>query len=239
MRIKKLHRCSCLTGYAELVRSLHVSPLEQLRRVDINPACLTNPDTKIPASALFQLLENSAQAAGVENFGLRLAEERQVSNLGPLAIVLRSQPTMRKALEAMRDYSHLQAEAIALSFEQNGDVLLIREELMLDRDEPIRQAVELSLGVIYRTLRALFGDEWRPTVICFRHSPPSDLSVHRRVFHSRLQFNSNIDGIICRAAALDRPLPSYDPESARYMQKLLGVMDTKPADSDAAKGKLD
>ena len=230
--MKKLHRSTCLTNYVELSQSLNISPMDQLRRVNISAACLTNPDTMIPASSFIQLLENSAEAAGVEDFGLRLAEGRQISNLGPLSFVLRSQPTMRKALEAMRDYSHLQAEAVAFLFEESDGILIIREELVSDRPEPTRQATELSLGVLYRTLRVLLGSEWRPTALCFRHSPPNDLTVYRRVFDTtRLQFNSNIDGIICRAAILDDPLPNYDPETARYMQKLLDVINTRPAES--------
>ena len=233
MAMRKLHRSACLTNYAELAQAFHLFPLEQLRRVNINPACLTNPDTTVPGSALIQLLENSTQAAGVENFGLRMAEERRISNLGPLAVVLRSQPTMRKALEAMRDYAHLQAEEVTLFFEEKDGVLIIHEELMSERPEPMRQATELSLGVLFRTLRVLLGDEWRPSAVCFRHPAPRDLSVHRRVFDTRLQFNSNIDGIICRAANLDDPLPNYDPETARYLQKLLGVLDTKRVQSSA------
>jgi len=231
MSMKRLHRSACLTSYVELARALHISPLEQLRRVNINPTCLTNPDIKIPVSAFTQLLENSAAAAGVETFGLRMAEERQFSNLGPLAIVLKSQPTMRKALEAMRNYCYLHAESVVLNFEENDGVLIIREELMPDGPEPIRQATELSLGVICRTLRTLLGAEWRPKAVCFRHSPPSDLRLHRRVFDTHLQFNSNIDGIVCRTAALDDPLPDYDPESARYLQKLLDLANTQPDQS--------
>jgi AraC-like DNA-binding protein len=235
MAMKKLHRSACLTSFPELAQSLRLDPLEQLRRVDINPACLTDPDTKIPGSALIQLLENCAQAAGVENFGLRLAEGRKISNLGPLAIVLRSQPTMRKALEAMREYSHLQAEEVSLFFEETNGVLVIHEELMSDRPEPMRQATEMVLGVLYRTLRLLLGNEWRPSAVCFRHAAPRDLSVHRRVFDTRLQFNSNIDGIICRAANLDDPLPSYDADTARYLKKLLDVLDTHRAEAPGDK----
>ncbi|WP_018992997.1 AraC family transcriptional regulator [Aromatoleum toluclasticum] len=231
--MKKLHRSACLTNYVELAQSLNISPFDQLRRVNINPACLTNPDTKIPVSALFHLLENSAQAAGVENFGLRMAEGRQLSNLGPLALVIKSQPTMRQALEAIRSYTHLQAEEVMLMFEENDGVLVIREELMPDQSQPTRQATEMSLGILYRTLRVLLGNEWRPTAVCFRHPAPADLRVHQRVFDARLQFNSNIDGIICRATILDDPLPSYDAETARYVRKLLDVMNAEPVQSAA------
>lgn len=235
--MKKLHRSAGLTNYVELAQALRISPLDELRRVNISPAVLSNPDTQIPFSAYVQLLENSAKAAGVDNFGLRMAEGRQLSNLGPLAIVLRSQPTMRKALDAIRDYGHLQAEAVTFMYEENDGVLVIREELTPDNAEPIRQATEMSLGILYRALRVLLGSEWRPSTVCFRHSPPADLSVHRRLFDTRLQFNSNIDGFVCRAAILDDPLPSYDAETARYLKKLLEVIDTQPVQTAGDKVK--
>jgi AraC-like DNA-binding protein len=235
MVMKKLHRSACLTNYAELAKTLGISPLEQLRRVDINPACLTNPDTMIPACSFIQLMENSAQAAGVENFGLRMAEGRKPSNLGPLAIILKTQRTLREALDAMRKYCHLQAEEVCLYFEEIDGSLIVREELLPDQPEPMRQATELSLGILYRTLRVLLGNEWQPSSVCFRHAPPSDLTVHRRVFDTRLYFNRAFDGIICRAANLDDPLPGYDPETARYLQKLLESMNTQPSQSIADK----
>lgn len=229
--MKKMHRAACLTNYVELAQSLNISPLEQLRRVDISPACLSNPDTMIPFSSFIQLMENSAQAAKVENFGLRMAEGRRPSNLGPLAIVLKSQRTMRDALEAIRSYCHLQTEALSVFFEEVDGVLIIREELLSDHPEPMRQATELSMGILYRTLRVLLGSEWQPTSVCFRHAPPGDLTVHRRVFSTRLYFNRAFDGIVCRAANLDDPLPNYDPETARYLQKLLAAMNTHPTQS--------
>jgi AraC-like DNA-binding protein len=231
MITRKLHRSACLTNYVELAKELGISPIEQLRRVDINPTCLNNPDTMIPFGSFVRLMENSARAAGVENFGLRMAEGRRPSNLGPLAFILKSQRTLRDALEALRRYCHLQAEAVSVFFEEVDGTLIIREELLPDHPEPMRQATELSLGVICLTLRVLLGKAWQPSSVCFRHSPPGDLTVHRRIFDTRLYFDRAFDGIICRAANLDDTLPDYDPETARYLLKLLTAVNTQPAQS--------
>lgn len=104
-------------------------------------------------------------------------------------------------------------------------------DMVRDGHEPVRQATELSLGIIFRTLRFLLGGAWRPRAVCFRHPPPKDLQVHLQVFDADLLFNSNIDGIACRAANLDDPLPGYDSETARYIKELLDAMDTQPAQS--------
>ncbi|MEX5669538.1 AraC family transcriptional regulator ligand-binding domain-containing protein, partial [Pseudomonas neuropathica] len=82
---------------------MNVDPLQQLRLVGLDPRCLLQPDLKIPVEAAARLLDSSARAAGVEDFGLRLAESRNASNLGPLAVLWR-EPTLRAALVALKEF---------------------------------------------------------------------------------------------------------------------------------------
>jgi hypothetical protein len=57
-------------------------------------------------NAVARLLEDSAARSGRPDFGLRLAERRRLSNLGVLALLVRKQPTIREALEALANYIH-------------------------------------------------------------------------------------------------------------------------------------
>ena len=98
--MKGLVRSASLTNYADIARSLNVDPLQQLRLVGLDPRCLLQPDLKISVEATARLLDSSARAAGVEDFGLRLAESRDASNLGHLAL-LRREHTLSAALVAM------------------------------------------------------------------------------------------------------------------------------------------
>ena len=50
-----------------------------------------DPETPISVTAVRELLEASARAANVEDFGLQLARGRRLANLGPLSIVLREE----------------------------------------------------------------------------------------------------------------------------------------------------
>ena len=81
------------TGYAEVARALGLDPFAQLRAAGLNVACLTNPDC-----AFTHLLELSAHAAGVDDFGLRMAVSRRLSNLGLVALSTRDEPTVRDAV---------------------------------------------------------------------------------------------------------------------------------------------
>lgn len=216
-----LVRSACLTNYAEIARGLGLDPLQQLRAVGLSPRCLQDGDLKIPIEAVGRLLENSARLAGVEDFGLRMAESRRLSNLGPLALLLRDEPTIRQALEAFRDYLYLHNEGLVLRIEEDSGVVVLREEQVTVGHMPVRQAMELSIAVTYRLLKTLLGSHWKPPAVCFSHGAPKDTAIYQRIFGAPVQFNSLVDGIVLRSSDLDRPLPSADPQMSRYIHEYL------------------
>ncbi|MNQ36766.1 HTH-type transcriptional regulator VirS [compost metagenome] len=219
--MSRLIRSACLTNYAELARSFNVDPMQQLRLVGLDPRCLLQPDLKIPTEAVARLLESSAREAGVDDFGLRMAETRKLSNLGPLALLCRDEPTIRSALEAMRDFLYLHNQGLVLSIEESSGVVVLRMEQVTVGNLCVRQSIELAGAVTHRLLKTLLGNHWHPSVVCFRHAPPLDDSRHRRVFGTSVQFNSLMDGIVCRSSDLDKALPSADPDMARYVHQYL------------------
>ncbi|MCO8312959.1 AraC family transcriptional regulator [Pseudomonas mandelii] len=216
-----LVRSASLTNYVEIARSLHVDHLQQLRLVGLDPQCLLQPDLKIPNEAVARLLESSAREAGVDDFGLRMAETRKLSNLGPLALLWRDEPTIRSALKAFRDFLYLHNQGLVLNIEESGGVVVLRMEQVTVGNLPVRQAMELSVAVIHRLLKTLLGNHWHPSVVCFRHAAPLDDSRHRRVFATSVQFNSLMDGLVCSSTDLDKALPSADPDMARYVHQYL------------------
>jgi AraC-like DNA-binding protein len=216
-----LVRSASLTHYAEIARSLNVDPVQQLRLVGLDPRCLQQPDLKIPTEAVARLLDNSAREAGVDDFGLRMAESRKLSNLGPLALLWRDEPTIRSALQSFRDFLYLHNQGLVLDIEESGGVVVLRLEQVTLGNLSMCQAVELSVAVTHRLLKTLLGNHWHPSLVSFRHAAPLDDSRHRRVFGTTVQFDSLMDSIVCRSSDLDKVLPSADPEMARYVHQYL------------------
>src|ERR1700761_4643490 len=89
-----LIRSASLTHYAALARSVGLQPEKMLRRVRLPLNCLVRHDLRIPVRNVRRLLEISANLSGVETFALRLAERGDLSNLGPLALLIREQATI-------------------------------------------------------------------------------------------------------------------------------------------------
>ena len=226
-----LVRATALTNYVQVAREVGLDPYKQLSKAGIRRAALLDPGAMIAADALRSLLADSASAAGVEDFGLRMAETRQLTDLGPLGFAIQGEPTLRKALESMMHYLRLQSETVVMVIEEVDDLVVIRESLLTDGLVPQRQSIELVVGGVYRLLRRFLGDGWKPRSICFSHPPPSGPTRHARVFGMPALFNQEFDGIVCRATDLEAPLAAYDPLMAWEVRQHL---DTLLAESDLA-----
>jgi len=224
-----LVRSSALTDYLKVARSVGIDPYRLLRDARIDSSVLTS-DVMIPAEAVAHLLEASAEAAGIEDFGLRMAQTRELSNLGPLALVMQEQPTLRKALESAGHYLRLQNEALHMRIEDTEGIVFIRQDALEGFTGSVRQAMQLVLGVLHRTLKTLLGPTWRPRAICFTHAPPPSLAMYERVFGAQVLFKQDFDGLVCQAADLEVGIPAYDPVMAQQVRRHL---DTLLAQSNA------
>ena len=97
-------RSASLVDYVEVARSVGLDPYKMLESVRLPRSCLRNPDLRISADAVAELLGVSASTARIDDLALRLAQRRGLSNLGPLALIVREQPTVRPAIEVLIQY---------------------------------------------------------------------------------------------------------------------------------------
>jgi AraC-like DNA-binding protein len=220
-----LVRAACLTRYAEVAREAGLDPVRQLLDAGLDPVVLREPDLMIPTDRVRLLLEVSANRSGIEAFGLRMAQSRQLSNLGPVGMLVRDQPTLRDSIKVLMRYQSAMNGALAMLIEENGELAIIREELVARSTEPLRQAIELAIGVLYVTIRQMLGAAWRPRRVCFSHAAPHDPTDHYQFLGRSVEFGQKFNGIVCRTIELDTPNPQADPLMARYAQLLL---DTTP-----------
>jgi AraC-like DNA-binding protein len=181
----------------------------------------------IPAKSVIRLLEDSARLAGVEDFGLRMAETRRLEDLGPLALALREEPTLREALRSLARHAGLYNESMDLRIEEAGGVTLLKQEVTDGTRGSLRQSTELLVGVSYKVLKLLLGMVWKPHGVCFAHGAPGSLATHWRVFGMPVRFNQDFNGIVLASADLDAAIPTYDPELAPHARDFLNAKQTQ------------
>ncbi len=222
----ELIRAASLTAFPEVARSVGLKPDTLLVEAGIDRRALNDPDMRISARAVGQLLELAAQRSKVEAFGLRMAETRNVAILGPIGLLLREEPTVRHALQSLAKYIFLHNETIVLHHDEVEDQAVVSMEIHLARQMPFRQGVELSVAVLYRILQSLVGSSWQP-IVCFAHEPPVQRQVHHRVLGPRVDFRCNYNGLIFQARDLDRPIAGANPTFAEHARRYLESITTR------------
>lgn len=217
----KLNRSASLNGYVELVTSLGHDPYLYFKKVGLSARLLENPETLIPSRIVRELLEMTSIATGVEDFALRLAARRTSSNLGPISLVLKAEPTPRIALDTLCRYLRLLSATLITRVEDVGATVVIREDLIPIPGLSTRQAIELAIGVMFRILRELIGPQWRPQQVCFTHRPPNNLLPYRQFFGRVPAFNHSFNGLVCNAADLQVSRVGDHPGATRFARDFL------------------
>lgn len=227
----KLVRAAVLTNYLETAQHLGLNPYNLLAGVGLNKTMLQDPEQRIPVDAAVRLLEDSAAASGCQNFGLSMAESRQLSDFGAVSLLLTHQRTLREALQVVVQYRHLLNDSLAIYVEEAGRMVIIREEVVTESHLACRQSNELAIGVMFRLCAALLGAHWHPYSVNFTHQAPDNLQLHRRLFGCMLEFGSEFNGIVCPDADLDATNPHADPAMARYAQRYLDSLQSSNGES--------
>lgn len=216
-----LLRAATLTNFEAVALECGLDPHALVAEVGLPARCLSEPDLVVPAIPVAQLLELAAERGREPAFGLRMAASRRLSNLGPLGLLVRDQPTLRHALDALAQHIHRHNEAFSVTVVEDGPLVSIREETVLGSDQPVRQSVELAMGTTFRVLRIFLGEGWRPHSVTLRHAAPRSTVWHHRIFGPRVAFGQDFNDIVCHAADLEAPNPGADPVMARYSKNLL------------------
>ena len=234
-----LIRAAILTGYTEVAQSLGIDPYRQMKDLGLHRLDLSDADALIPVAAVLDLLERSAAAAKVDDFGLRMAARRSLAHLGPVGLVAREEPTLRDAIRLFERHFRLRTEMLILNLEEHDDVASLEVRLMFITGGNTRQVIERIVGIVFRTMKALAGDAWEPESVIFTHPPPLRRTTHASFFRGRPHFGGVLDGLLLRKRDLAAPIATADPVMARYVRRYLHeVMSQPPIMIDATVRQL-
>jgi AraC-like DNA-binding protein len=216
-----LIRTAALSGYLGLAGSLGLDGALLMRDVGLSPDDLVAPDQWIPAASVARLLDATATEAGQEDFGIRFAERRQLSTLGPLGLVLREEPDLRSVLGLLMRYEYAYNEAMRMSLDESGGLATIRLWFDFGEPAPVEQALGLGVAALHGILRECAGPQWQPLTVCFQSPAPADLHTVQRLLGHGLKFDQEFTGIVMRPSDLDAANVLADPLLRPYAQQYL------------------
>jgi hypothetical protein len=187
----ELVRAASLKGYFEVAKELELDCVPLLRRAGLSPSMFANPDQMLPARSVIRLLEDSAEAANCSTFGLRMAERRELADLGMVSLLIAHQPTLGDALAVLGEYRNRINSTLVLRVEKFGDMVLLHEMFALDPPIFSRQADDLAGAVLDGICGSVLGAGWQPISVSYRYEAPASSERHVTFIKSFFRAQSN------------------------------------------------
>ncbi|WP_323114612.1 AraC family transcriptional regulator [Pseudomonas guariconensis] len=207
-----LIRTTSLIGFTHLVRDLAGDPDELLRQMQIEPRLLESSSAVIPYRTMINLLELCAERLQCVDFGLSLAERQSIMILGPLAVVGQNARNVGEALTEIVHFLHTYSPGVQvhLDTDTDPDHPQLIYELRLHPAPRQRQVIELSLGVMFKTVQMLYGPGFHPHSVLLRTEALLPQSRYQRFFGARTHFGQAHNALVLLPEHLSKPIDQHN-----------------------------
>lgn len=202
-------RASVLAGLTAVCAQLGVDAKLLLRQSGLPPDVEADRERRLPAMRVNALLELAATASGREDFAMQLALQRGFSNLGPVGLLARDEPSIGAAVATIAEYMPIHNDALEIIVDEAGDSATIRAVILAP--PPCAQAHDLAVAMLFRILRQLTGPEWHPDQVSLSRARPADVRGFGAFFGQRPMFDAGFDGLTFNRAMFDLPNRLADP----------------------------
>lgn len=225
-------RAGVVAPFKTAAASLSLNTAALLRASGFDADVFDDPETRLEPDAVAALLETAAPQARRSDFGLAMAQSWSMADLGPVSLALVYQETLREAIWALaRHRSHV-SDAVTIDIASAGDHVALRTSLALSPGTPSRQLTEFMVGAAAKLCRSFLGGGWLPITACFRHGPPAETGLHRRIFGRDSEFGAAFDGLVLRQGDLDMRSPrTLDPSLRQHAEALVEHLPSRQAES--------
>jgi AraC-like DNA-binding protein len=208
-----------LVNLATVLRSLGCEPELIFENSGYSVEQFENPDLRLPFAEASQFLARCVQASECEHLGLLLGQLGGASHLGLAGFLVRTAPTVKRALEVLVEFLDLSDEAGYLTLEITPQLTTLGYVIYVPDVEAADQIYDMSMAVGCNMLRALCGDAWQPKLVALQRRPPADVTAYKRFFRAPLRFNAPEAALTFSSHWLEHRAPTADDLMHQYLEK--------------------
>jgi hypothetical protein len=187
---------------------------------------IANPEQMLPARSVIRLLEEAPRRRDVSTFGLRMAERRELADLGMVSLLIAHQPTLGDALSVLGQYRNRINSTWCCGSRSSTEWRCcgrcLRSTRLFFRARPMIWPLPCSTGSAAACSVPAGSRSASASAMSLR--PGVERAVYQRLFSCPVEFGSEFDGILIRSADLDRPNPRSEPALALHARKLVEAM---------------
>ncbi|WP_280371544.1 AraC family transcriptional regulator [Nocardia wallacei] len=184
-------RSAGLRGFRATVAELGGDAEEFAAAAGLPIAALDADDLLVADEAMALVLEIAAERLRCPDLGLRIARRQDLGMLGPLALAIRSSPTLADALECTSRYLFVHARSLSLTLEPDpyGDrgVTALHYGVRPGLPIPV-QGTDLGLGFLHRALWRLADGPYGLRTVELPYRPMAARGVYEEFFGAPARF---------------------------------------------------
>ncbi|MDF2963865.1 MAG: AraC family transcriptional regulator [Paenibacillus sp.] len=188
------------------------------RRANIDESLLHDTEARLPEEDFERITELAAEITSDKTFGLHQGQNIEVADLGILGYVMLHSKTIGHALSAYQKYNVIVCNAYNISWEIEGNDVIILMSYGHPHRQPARHCMEDMASSLYHLMISLSCRTISLKELHFTHVLSSELDKYTSVLGITPQFGSDANTIRMGKEILEFPILFSDP-------KLLGTFE--------------
>ncbi|HEY9648011.1 MAG TPA: AraC family transcriptional regulator ligand-binding domain-containing protein [Chroococcidiopsis sp.] len=170
-----LCRASALLPFLRFLNQIG-SPTEQLLQQSGLPIfALDDPEALIPFHQACLFIAEAAQHEGIDNLGILVGQQTQISDLGRFGRLLCQCLTLEELLSTVEQMIHTYSSSNQMWMVQEGDRMGFHHQCQCPPTFASQQIELYVVALIFRAFRLFLGPDWQPIAIHLQGIPSQKL----------------------------------------------------------------
>lgn len=184
-------RAAGIRGFGQLMAQRGIAHEPLMRAAGIPLQALAEDDLRISLNAWAQLLEEVATNFDCPDVGLQMAEQQDITILGPIAIAMQNAATVGEGVEVCARFLHTHSPGIRVSVhpdEPGAGHTALRMRLILPSWLPQRQVLDQCLADLHHFAGFLAQEAPPVRAVHLPHAPLAQPARYQAVFGCMPEF---------------------------------------------------
>jgi AraC-like DNA-binding protein len=226
-------RIAPVASIPHVLEQLGFDPAAVLSELNIDIGLFEDPDTVIPYTVRTRLLQACAEKTGCEHFGHLTAKHTGPSAFGIAGFLMQQSPDVVTALRSFVRYSHLHVSGAVIYLEEGPETSFLGYSILGAGEGGTDQLADGAITAAFNVMRAICGNEWHPTLVCFAHRKPKNPGRLKRFFEAPVIYDDARNGLEFTSRWLTKPLTAADPDLRLLLQKQIKLLESRYSDDFA------
>ena len=167
-----------------------------LKEVGLEKADLSNPESRLPQTAVFHLMERAAGLTGDASYGLRLGASVNPRDRGLLGFIALNSSTLIDAMANIQRFYKVGREGHDCEIERFGPQVAFRYRIADPALRGLRHTSEYLAATVVRGCRDLTWQSISPVRAEFIHEEPDDRVEYFKFLGCPVKFGAEWDAVI-------------------------------------------